>query len=257
MRLAAISLLLPLVVVAFLPMLGGCASRQAIDPRHHFEAVGPLEVDVESFGGDVTITADDRKSDVVVQVVRRAVHGQQRSREARASLDEIDYSVHVEPGELGNRLIVRTSTTHDEPHYQRANVHITAPDISDVYVRTKFGEVKAQGIEGKVDIRTDGDVRVMTNRAMTQPVTIITRDGTIDYRVRGESAGSFDCASVHGEVRRRVHYGRFIAEPDSAHNRMYGRLNDGTNLIQLRTVYGDIRIAVIHNPEQVGQFMVD
>lgn len=230
------------------------SSDQAIT----FDVAGPVEIDVESFGGDVFITADPRHTVATVQVTRRAVHGGRRHGEARHSLEEINYTVDLVPGDLGQKLQIRTATDHSEPHYQRADVHIQMPEIDGVHVRTRNGRVFARGIQGEVHITTsNGDVRVMTNQRMHRRVTIINSGGNIDYRVRGESAGAIDAETINGRVTHRFRYGRCVIEPGTTRHRLKARFNDGTNPIVLRTVNGDIRIASVSEPERVGMFIVE
>ena len=154
--------------------------------------------------------------------------------------------------------MVRTGTTNAEPHFLRTNIYIEAPDIEGVRVHTTNGTVRATDISGAVDINTtEGEVRVMTNKAMMQPVTIVTGNNDIHYRVRGESAGAFDCQTVRGEVTSLVKYGQMKLGSPSTDETLHAVLNQGTNPIVLRTVDGDIRIAVVHNPTQVGAWIMD
>lgn len=231
--------------------------RGGADEAILLDVAGPVAVDVESFNGDVMIMANPKLSQAQVVVVREGVHGFRREKEAAASLVDISYTAEIVPGELGQMLQVRTSTTNAEPHYQRAHVYIQLPEIEGVKVRTSNGRVYAQGISGAVDIVTNhGDVRVMTNHPMTAPVTIVNRNGNIDYRVRGESRGVFDAETVNGVARVRVRHGKFTTLPPTTNSTVHGVLNEGENRITLRTVNGDIRIAVVHDPERVGAVII-
>jgi hypothetical protein len=264
---------LSLILLTFIFVIAGCTNAPlasertplsglfhptASDPVQTFAISGPVEIDVVSFGGDVMITADPRKTEAQVRVVRRAVHGGQRRGEGKDSLDEIEYTVDLVAGEVGQKLQVRTMTAHPEPHFQRADVHITLPEVDGVHIQTRLGRVFAVGIQGKVDITTShGDVRVLTNRRMNKPVTIVNNTGNIDFRVRGESSGLIDAQTIGGRVTYRMRYGRCIIEPGTTHNRLRARFNDGTNRITMRTVHGDIRIASMADAETVGAFIFE
>lgn len=253
MRFVSISLVLSVVVL----LSSGCASRWYVDPPTVLETSGPLGIDVETFNGDVIIDVDDRRKEATVTIVREAVHGYLRQKEATASLAEIRYTIDLVPGDLGPVLEIRTWTEHPEPHFQRAHVHIEVPAVDGVIVRTRHGQVAARGIQGAVDISTtDGDVRVMTNRAMLEPVTIVSQGGHIEYRVRGESTAAFDCQTIGGKVNHHVRYGRFVIGSGRDPAKLVATLNDGANPVVLRTVDGDIRIAVVHNPEQAGDLLL-
>jgi len=188
-----------------------------------------------------------------VTIRRVAIHGAGRQEEAEASLSQIDYIVEVVPGDLGQVLRIRTFTTHAEPHFQRADIHIDVPAVDGVFVRTERGDVVAINIEGEVDIANKlGDVRIMTNLPMKRSVTIVNSEGDIEYRVRGESTGVFDCTADGGRVEHRVKYGTFRIAPNRRSGRLQAALNQGDNLIDLRTQDGNIFIAVVADPTAVG-----
>lgn len=239
------------------PSLQSLARQTATDEPQTFDVVGPVAVDVDSFGGNVTIIANDKLTNATVQVTRDARHGFMRGDEAEASLSEIDYSADLVNRESGQVLEVKTWTDHDQPYQQRAHVRIAAPSITDVHVRTSHGMVHAQMIHGAVDIETtDGDVRVMTNMPMTKRVTILNQDGDIDYRVRGESTARFDAHAIRGKVLQRVRNGRMVILPSTDDDTLIATLNEGTNPVTLRTVDGQIRIAVVPEPTKVGAMIV-
>jgi len=240
-----------------LVLIGGCRGSLKTDSPQRFEMTGPVSVDVESFNGDVTVEVDPRATDIRFQVERESIHGMFRGGDAAAALKGIEYEAHMATGELGPVFKVRTWTTTPEPHLQLAHVHITLPALQDVKIKSSQGSVRVVNNTGSVDITTSkGDVLVMTNEAMTMPVTIVTSDGTIDYRVRGESTGRFDCETVRGDIKHRLHHGRFVMQP-SSHNSLRMTLNDGENPVQLRTVDGDIRIAIVSNPTAIGTYILE
>ena len=161
------------------------------------------------------------------------------------------------PGDLGPVLQVRTWSDGPEPHFQRAHLTINVPGAENVRVQTTRGRVYAIDIQGAVDISTTGgDVRVMTNWAMRDAVTITNEDGDIDYRVRGDSTGDFVAETADGQVRSRVRRGVFDITEQRGH-RMIATLNGGGNPIHLKTVEGDVRVAVVHNPTEVGIYIID
>jgi hypothetical protein len=219
---------------------------------------GPTAIDVESFGGDVEIIGGAETAHAIVTIKRRATHGYGRKPEAEASLAEIHSSVEVVPGDLGPRLQVRVWTTHAEPYFQRADVRIELPQVDGVHVVTDNGDVDLSYVTGRIDVRTeDGDVRVMTPLPLVSPVTILNDSGDIDYRVRGESTATFDCEAVRGQVFHRVEYGRLSVRSGTDHDTLLASLNGGSNAVELRTVDGNIRIAVVPDPMAVGMIIVE
>ena len=217
----------------------------------------PVAVDVENFNGSVVITCDPLLPKATLSVVREATHGYRRTAEAQASLGEIEYTARVVPSPDGPVLEVRTWTIHREPHFQRAHLHLQLPSATGIRVRTQRGMVTAVNVSGPVDIETtEGDVRVMTDLPLHEPVRITNRLGDIDYRVRGESTGVFDCEAVRGAVDHRIRNGRVSIHSGSDHDTLRATLNGGSNPIVLRTVDGDIRVAVVPNPTEIGAAII-
>ncbi len=250
-RLLAVALLA--AVSAGLP---GC-STSTVDGPFSLAARGPIAVNVVSFNGNVTVIADPLLPWATITFKRVGTHGHGRNKEAKSSLDNIKYTAKIVEGEHGPVMEVRTWTTDAEPWFQRAHVEIRLPAVDGLTVRTSNGMIEAINIQGEVDIEcTDGDVRVMSDLPMLQPVTIHNNAGDIDYRVRGNSTGEFKCHAEDGSVDGRIRQGRFIVHTGTVHNTLLASFNDGTNPITLTTLNGDIRIAVVHNPTDVGTSIV-
>lgn len=227
------------------------ANRAIVDEPIVLEASGPLEVDVELFGGTVHIQGDPSLAQPRVTFVREGVHGHGRAEEAKQSLQDIQTSVEVIPGELGQTLRVRSQTSNAEPHFQRSHVFIEAPEIDGVKVRTTNGQVRVKNIRGRVDITTtEAKVYVATNQPMNRPVTIVNRNGEIEFRVRAESQGIIDAQTVNGRAHGFARYGKLILGPECRNDIFKATLNEGRNPITLRTVNADIYVAVVHNPER-------
>lgn len=227
--------------------------QSSTDEPIELEVLGPIEINVESFGGDVIINVDEELSAAKVTITRVAIHGTGRKEEAEASLSQIDYIVEIVPGDLGQVLRIRTFTTHAEPHFQRADILIELPAVDGVYVRTERGDVVAKNIEGEVEIINNlGDVRIMTNHPMKRSVLIKNSEGDIEYRVRGESTGVFDCIAEGGRVEHVVKYGLFRIAANRRRGRLQAALNNGDNLVKLETQDGNIFIAVVSDPTDVG-----
>ncbi|MSR40365.1 MAG: hypothetical protein EXS10_00465 [Phycisphaerales bacterium] len=232
----------------------------SFDEPLELQTHGPLAIDFESFAGKVEIRADKSFTCTVIEARRVAAHGWGRLAEGNETLTDVRWRASLERREgSGETLVVRASTSHPEDHFQRCEFLITVPELDSVKVRTTEGEVRVTGNQGAVDIRTtEADVRVMTPWAMTKPITIITSEGTIDYRIRGESTGLFDAETRGGLVKQRCEFGHWLALSDqNDHDRFLAVLNNGKNPIVLRTSDGDIRIAVVPDPTSVGIWIMD
>ena len=272
----------PLVAVLLTGALGACAAHRSIedeidhsnrrvvdamqfrtfttDDPIELRTTGPLAVNVDNFAGDVIIKADPMAEATVVEVRRMSTMGLGRWQESREELDDVKWTATLEPREGGgDTLQVRAAAENPEPHFFRARVLVITPALDRVSVRTTQGDVTVLENQGPVDIETTrGDVRMLTPWPMTQPIKIITSQGSIDYRVRGESKGAFDAASHGGEVRQRCEYGHWRAlAAENDHDRMLATLNNGTNPVFLRTSEKNIRVAVVADPTNVGRDIVD
>jgi hypothetical protein len=65
-----------------------------------------------------------------------------------------------------------------------------------------------------------------------------------------------DCETQDGELLYRARQGRFIVS-EVTPTMLRATLNEGENPIRLRTTSGNIRVAVVHNPTEVGEKIVD
>jgi len=271
---AAAAIALAAVLV---PLGAGCRSHRTVEDQvlhndrnfrdammgrtfHTDDAVelktnGPLAVDIDNFSGSVVVRADRDVTSTFVEVRRVSKHGIGRWYEGYEALDDAQWTATLEPRAGGNQtLVVRTDTPNPEKHFHQMQVLVITPALDSVKIRTQKGDVTVIENQGAVDIETTrGDVRMMTPWPITGAVTIVTSDGTIDYRVRGESKGAFDCETVGGEVRHRCEFGKWAYMNDANdHDRFLATLNDGTNPIVLRTTDGNIRVAVVPDPTAVG-----
>jgi hypothetical protein len=216
---------------------------------------GPVAIDIDNFAGDIVVRADRKVERTFVEVRRVSTHGFGRWNESREALDDAQWTATLEPRVGGGEtLIIRTDTPNPEEHFHHMEILVVAPALDTVKIRTTNGDVTIIENQGSVDVETTrGDVRMMTPWPMTGPMTIITSEGAIDYRVRGESKGVFDCETHGGRVNQRCEYGSWLAlDSKNDHDRFYAVLNGGTNPVVLRTSDENIRVAVVPNPTAVG-----
>lgn len=217
-----------------------------------------IAVDVETFNGDVRVIADPRATSTTVTIEREGTHGFMRFGDSKSSLDHIEATAQLLPGDLGPTLRVRVTTTDPEPFFQRGHVRIVAPLIEGVRVRTQHAFVLVKGVEGAIDIESSGgDVRVMTDQPLVEDVVVVNREGAIDYRVTGASKGAFDVETVGGVVKVRATEGAWSWTGATGTRKVTASLNEGANPVILRTVDGDIRVAIVADPSAVGALIVD
>jgi len=226
--------------------------------------IGQQNVVINLFAGDVTVSATasppgtgTEQGLATVKVTRRGMHGPSRKGDSTASLPEITATVGSEWREGNSTIVVSATTTHPEPWLQAADVDITLPMLGSVVVRTARGHVYVTNNARGVDIETSkGDVRVVTQFPMRDPTTILNRDGDIDWRVSGRSAGMYDLESVGGLVFARCPVGKWLCtDPSNTDRRLVAYLNDGKARVIMRNVDGDIRVAVLDNPADIGTYI--
>lgn len=225
------------------------------DPLVLIDTVGPIDLQVDSFGGSVRIEAVDGMEGTTIEPVRRAFLGHLRRDEAEVSLDKIDYRIELQPGALDREvLVISTSTEHPEPHFQGVDFFIRTGELGRVDVKTRRGHVWVKNNRHGVDLDTTyGDIRVVTDFPMNEPVTLVCKDGSIDYRVAPGSTGLYDLRTVGGEVWQRFTDARVIAlGVENGPSVFYGEVGDGENPVVARTTYGDIRVSVVEKPTDVG-----
>jgi len=220
---------------------------------------GLINVEVRNFAGEVIVRGDrsDRASDAIVIFDRRGTHQGPRGSESDSSLPEIRWTTELVPapgpGEAPT-LRITSATDHAEPWFQQLDIEVLVNELGRVDIATQRGKVLVSNNRGPLDITTSkGDVRVISTWPQMRESIIVTRDGDIDYRVRGESALQIDAETVGGQVLTRCDAGRWIStDARNDHDSHHATLNGGVERLVLRTVDGDIRIAVVGSPHEVG-----
>ena len=228
--------------------LAGCRATQVV----HLDTVtlkanGPVAVNVNSFGGNVTILGDPSINGVVVSANQ---HEDGVGTVPVAKL-YMNCTTHIENSELGETVFVSATCNNDPLNLVSANIVVRAQDIHGVTVINGSGDVVVQQITGPVHIEnSDGDVRVVTPLVMNEQILIENRRGNIIYRVRSESSGLIDATAIGGEATLDLRQGNASILPGSTGERLAAQFNDGTNPMTMRTTDGNIRIYV--NPDPIG-----
>jgi hypothetical protein len=235
---------------------GTLAWKSQTDAAVSLASTGVVDVDLEAFAGDVTITTDPAAKASVVQIRRVGTHGWGRESEAMDSLGELRYAVTLERRQGVDTVVVRGGTDHAEPHFQRLEVEIVVPDLGAVRVQTSRGDVWVENNRGPIEVvTTRGAIRVMTPWKMDGPITLITSDGNVDLRLRGESSGAIDAETVGGTIKTKIKYGEWIATyGGNDEDTLRASFNRGTNPVTLRTSNGNIVITVVPDPVSNSPF---
>jgi hypothetical protein len=206
---------------------------------------GPVAVDVDSFSGDITITADQSCVDTTVTFQRSSLRESEQDDLYRL----ISYTAQTQPTEIGQKVVVKAIATENELDLLRVDIAITTNSVEDVHLRTRNGDVTMLGVGGKLDVRTaDGNILVSTNEPMTKPVLLENHRGNIVYRVSQEATGIVEVSAIGGRARFDALLGNTTLLPGSTTGFLNATLNDGRNEVVLRTVDGDAAVEVVENP---------
>ncbi|MDG1360152.1 MAG: DUF4097 family beta strand repeat-containing protein [Phycisphaerales bacterium] len=230
------------------------------DPQIVVATDGPVDIDIESFGGTVLVEAVPGLKNTIIEPVRHANHGHLRRDEAESSLDEMDYVVELIPGDLNRETVRVVATSADlEEHFQGVDFRIRTADLGSVRVRTDHGRVWVKNNTGGVDVETThGDIRVITDHAMNDPIILVTKEGDVDYRAPKGSTGIYDLRSIGGLVYNRFTEARVVStSPDNDPATFIADVGGGLNPVLVRTTYGDIRVAVTEFPTGVGPIIME
>ena len=226
------------------------------DQRIELAVTDVVDVDIETFGGDVTVHGEE-SGPASVELGRTGAFAWGRDDEERASLGDIRYTVSLTRGAEGREtILVRAVTDNPEPYYQSCSVDIRVPKLGTVRVRSGQGRVEVLGNRGNFDIHTSrGEVRVMTPWKIEGPVVVVNDGADIDIRVRGESAGLIDAETRVGRVRSLVRFADYrILDEKNDEDTLIAELNDGRQPWVFRNAHGDIDFAVIPEPVSPNPF---
>jgi len=226
--------------------LAGCQSPQVVEyTSAHLATSGPVEISVRSFGGSVTVIADP----MVIGTVVSAKQIERGNSEIPIAEPKIECTTEIKTSETGQAVFVNATCDDNALELIHADIVIRAKSIHNVSVETSKGDITLLGVSGAIQLRTnDGDVRVITPLVINEPVKIENRRGDIVYRVRGESSGMIDATAINGKASLDLRQGEATILEGSTGDHLVANFNGGIHLIDMRTVDGDIRIAVVADP---------
>jgi hypothetical protein len=238
--------------------LSGC-THMAFGTRTAVDVQGPVQVDIVTFAGDVTVTSTgDSTGSPHVLVKPLALHGIHRMGDAKASLADIDWSIATT--QEGGRTVLRVRATTKYPNsgLQRLHITVAVPDVDGLIVKTTLGDVDVVDVAGPIDINTTrGFVSIVTHRPLHGPISVMTTEGGITLRAPPGTSGRLDAFTADGVVTTNIRQGRFIVSGRVGDQSMQGVINNGTEPIVLRTNDGKIRVVVKDNPTQQASFIFD
>jgi hypothetical protein len=238
-------------------LLGGCGLRQRVKPAIEQPDPGwvaPTAVDVENFYGSVRVLVDPSvKTATPVASVRtsRRVPWALRARAREA----VKVQARTIEQDGRNILKVRTSTKWQDTSEVWVNLTIRMPRCDGARVWNRGGRVEIAGVSGALLVDNgelhgyDGDIEVRTASPMTDPVALITTQGTVVYQVAANSSGDFELSTQDGKTE----FASGVIQPDFVHTDgkvFTARVNGGGNPVRLMSGKGLVRAELMHHPEQ-------
>lgn len=214
-------------------------------------------VEVTNWRGGVQIYASDKYKAPEVRGRVRALKDS-----APGSFEGLKETVTaraISTEENGRRVLKVTGQQRpgrDEP--VALDLQILIPRAWGVRINTSGGEIEVVGASGPVTIvnggpgREGGAVELRTGLPMTDPVSISTTEGRILYQIPRGSKGDLSLRATGGMPQVDAKVGTIDGISYTA-ERWKGNLDGGTNLVQLESGKGDIRILLIENAGQYGK----
>jgi hypothetical protein len=227
------------------------------DQRIALAVTDLVDVDIETFGGDVTVHGGSDAA--TVNLERTGAFAWGRADEEKASLGDIRYTVSLVRGAEGREtILVRAVTDNPEPYYQSCAVDVRVPKLGTVRVRSGRGRVEVIENRGNFDLATSrGKIRVMTPWKIEGPVAVVNDGADIDIRVRGESQGLIDAETRVGRVRSHIRFANYrILDGKNDQDTLVAELNDGNRPWVIRNAHGDIDFSVIPEPVTPNPFAI-
>ena len=221
------------------------------------EAPGLVNVSVRNLQGDVRIRGQRREAEGPTTVRLRPVTISQSTAAVANQLEGLKWDAQMKPQPDGSRLLEVTLSTPDPKAWMvRCEIEIDTPRLGSVQVATDHGRVLVDDNRGGVRVNTTfGDVRMRTPWPVLQPCRIDVKDGDVEWIVRGESSGAFDCETIGGKINVYARYGRWLAtDPRNDHDSLVATLNAGKNPVVVRAQDGDISIVIVEDPHDTGTF---
>ena len=146
-------------------------------------------LDLDNFGGDITVTAGSGR-DVVVQIVR--VSRGRTDADAEAGLDRVIVDIE----QRGNRATIKMRYPEQDrqsPFRVRASYNVTAPSATAVNIKSLGGSIRVKGIHGDLSANTaGGNIEIGGAGRVSQAKTLggnVTLQEIKARRLTGSSTG--------------------------------------------------------------------
>lgn len=194
---------------------------------------GQTSVRLKGVSGTVHFIGTDGQAKVEVGGERRVGSETQDDAQARLALLQVGFA------ESPNEILIETYQPQYDGRNYEVDYTIRLPRSMKVNVKSTNGGVTLEGLEGGAIVElVNGKIQADLTLPPSGLVDLFTVNGEIDLKVQREASAQFKATLMRGNITTvNLHLQDQVTTPRS----VAGRLGDGTGLITLELVNGDIR----------------
>lgn len=235
-------------------VVGGCSVVPS-DHRVWVDMTGaparadrPMAVDIDNRNGSVTLVVDPtlKKPYIEAAVIQpgKTTFAVPPNAKVR-SWYTADLKVR------GGKPILRVASVRDAATQEATQIHLKVftPSADGVRIRNSGGTVEVRNATGDFVIENGpvtgvgGDIRVLSTQRLAGNCDFATTKGDIELNISPNSAGRFEVTSVKGAAEFATR-GASVLDVHQTASSWTGTLNQGTNLVRVRTAEGRAQVNV-------------
>jgi hypothetical protein len=241
-----------IAAAALLPGCGTVSKVDADDQQIRIDPLTPVALDIENFSGNVRVVVDPTLTSVKPVIKKRVSWGVDQfiREDAQAAIHVRSRTVEQDGRSV---ITIKTSTKWIEPKKTWVNLTLYVPRCDGVRVWNRGGKVTLEGVSGAIQVENaglDGEeapIEVRTDKAIVDPVMLVTDSGTVAYQVGPGSAGQFTLDSADDAEE----FDCKVLSPDLIHSDgkvTTASLNAGDNQVLLKSGKGSVIVLVMTDP---------
>lgn len=260
---------LGLGVLVATALMGGCRTGdaaavvgQASESWGRLEPSGPrpdgwgaVAVDIDNHAGSVVVEVEPWREEAVVEARTRWTRGASLESWDRGNVPVAAVAEFVEGPEGRTTLRVRTEPKHGAPMETHADLVLRVPNCEGLRVVNADGPVLLVGVGGAITVdngrssQPGGRIELRTNRALRDPMALVTTEGRVSVVVTERSRGDIDLYTADGHADLTARRGAF-ENVRPGRGRWRGVWNGGDNPLLVRSGRGEVRLVVTDDPER-------
>ena len=208
----------------------------------------PIAVDIENRNGSVTLVVDPSLKKPYIEA---AVTQPGKITFAVPPNAKVRSWYTADLRVRGGKPILRVASIRDAATQDATQIHLKVftPSADGVRIRNSGGMVEIRNATGDFVVENGsttgvgGDIHILASQRMAGNCDIATTKGDILLDITGNSAGRFELTSVKGSAEFASR-GASVLDVHQTASTWTGTLNQGANLIKLRTAEGRAQVNV-------------